>query len=64
MLETLAQFNSLYRRHRSTYRRADWLKQLLSTRLVISQSNADRINGRLFSVKKTKGYSLGKSQKN
>jgi hypothetical protein len=64
MLKTWAQFNSLYRRHRSTYRRPDWLKHLLSTNLVISQSNADRLNCRLFSVKKTKGYSLGKSQKN
>jgi hypothetical protein len=56
-----AQFNSLYRRHQSTDRRPDRLKQLLSTNLVISQSNADRLNGRLFSLKKTKGYSIGKS---
>ena len=42
----------------------DRLKQLLSTNILISQSNADRLDGRLFSVKKTKGYSLGKSEKN
>jgi hypothetical protein len=44
----------------------DRLKQLLSTNLVISQRNADRLEGRLFSaLEKTKGYSqLGKSEKN
>ena len=59
-----ARLNSLSRQPKTTDRRIDRLKQLLSTNLVISQRNADRLEGRLFSVKKTKGYSLGKSEKN
>ena len=45
-----ARLNSLSRQPKTTDRRIDRLKQLLSTNLVISQRNADRLEGRLFSV--------------
>jgi metal-dependent hydrolase (beta-lactamase superfamily II) len=34
------------------------------TKLVISQSHADRLNGRHFFAQKSKGYSLVKTEKN
>jgi hypothetical protein len=58
------QFELLYTSQFSIDFRPDRLKRLLSTKAISCRTVADRLDGRLFSVKKTKGYSLGKSEKN
>jgi hypothetical protein len=55
------QFKLLYASQFSLDFRPDRLKRLLSTKAISCRTVADRLDGRLFSVKKTKGYSLGKS---
>jgi hypothetical protein len=59
------QFKVLYTSHFSLDFRPDRLKRLLSTKAISCRTVVDGLDGRLFPVKKTKGYSqLGKSEKN
>jgi hypothetical protein len=56
--------NLLYSRHLSTELRSETLERLLSTEAIASETLAFVLGGRLFGLKKTKGYSLGKMWKN
>ena len=58
------QFKLLYTSQFSLDFRPDRLKRLLSTKAISCRTVADRLEGRLGGCQKTKGYSLGKSEKN
>jgi hypothetical protein len=57
-------FKLLYSRQLSTELRSETLERLLSTEAIASETLAFVLGGRLFGLKKTKGYSLGKKWKN